>query len=393
MTNDGRYEAHVQSGQMNSKAAITVNEDHLLLESSGSVLSVPYANIDLFYIQNYRLYIVTDNTGEIILSQMGREMDSLYEHMWNSYNDRTLKAFFVTGSPLLETEGEYSYSDTGASARGTAKIKLYENCLCILPPNAGARRIPLCFMREPVMEDFSILMTLDTDEEYRVMRLGSYTRRLFELLVECMRAILKNSAAAARELDSSLTPAQISDIARLTPEGAAASVHKLGSISRSYVEALEARVAESRAAAAYSYFKEICSSQELYSGMKSGLSWSEEGKGQAVWVAAVKDYGDEGAAAVELALGQEDSAATYLYRFRGNGASFFKRLNHAMEAVSFHREVVSMPDGELGRAENALYAMAVKRTGALRFLRSCFAGRAIHRTEDSWRRSVSEVLR
>lgn len=387
MTNDGRFEAIVQSERFNGNAAIAVNEDHLLFEGPGKTMAVPYANIDKFHTQNYRMYIETDNMGLITLSGMGRDLDSMYEQLWNSYNDRTLKAFFVSGDPILETEGEYRYSDDGGSAEGRAKIKLYENCLCILPPDAGARRIPLCFMREPVMTGFAISMTLDTDERYEVIRLGSSTRRLYELICENITAILNKAAATAREMDGSLSPGQVSQIAGLMPEGAAASCYVLESISRTYVKALEDNIARSRAASSYEYFKEICSSRELFAGIKSGLSRSEEG--QAVWVAAVRD----GAAAVELALGEESAAATYLYRFRGDKDSFFRRLNHAMEAISFHREVVSMPPEELERAENALYAMAVKRTGALRFLRGCFAGRAIHRTDESWKRAVDGILK
>lgn len=390
MTNDGRFEAIVQSEGINCEAKIAVDEDRLLFESPEKSLLIPYANIDLFYIQSYRMYIQTDNMGQIMLSRMGRDMDSMYEQLWNSYNDRTLRAFFVSGASLLETEGEYRYSDDGGGAEGRAKIKLYESCLCILPPDAGARRIPLCFMREATMTDYDISMTLDTGEHYEVSRLGSSTRRLYELINDSIRSILSKASATAREMDGSLSHGQVSEIARLMPEGAAASCYVLDGISQSYVEALEASIAGSRAASSYGYFKEICSSRELYAGIKSGLSRSEDG--QAVWVAAVKDGGRQGAAAVELALGEESSAATYLYRFRGDKDSFFKRLNHAMEAISFHREVVSMPYEELVRPENDLYAMAVKRTGALRFLRSCFTGRAIHRTEESWKRAVDGIF-
>ena len=232
MTNDGRFEAIVQSEGLNCQAVIAVNEDHLRFEGPGKILIVPYSNIDLFYINNYRMYIETDNIGQITLSKMGRDMDSMYEQLWNGYNDRTLKAFFVSGTSMFETEGEYRYSEDGGEARGRAKIKLYEDCLCILPPDAGARRIPLCFMREPVMTDFTISMALDTDEHYEVIRLGSSTRRLFELINENIRAVLDKAAATALEMDGSLSSEQVTSIARLMPEGAAASAFALGAYPR-----------------------------------------------------------------------------------------------------------------------------------------------------------------
>ncbi len=89
----------------------------------------------------------------------------------------------------------------------------------------------------------------------------------------------------------------------------------------------------------------------------------------AYWLAA---YG-ENCCAVELFTGE--SAATYLYRFDDRRIFTF-RLEEAMEAVGIHREIIFLDEGELN--EKPLYRMAVHRSEAVRFLRSCSAGRIIH---------------
>lgn len=81
----------------------------------------------------------------------------------------------------------------------------------------------------------------------------------------------------------------------------------------------------------------------------------------------------EGRCAVELFTGEK--AATYLYRFRDRKLFTF-RLEEAMEAVGSHREIIFLPEEQL--AEKPLYRMAVHRSKAVRFLRSCSAGRIIH---------------
>jgi len=336
------------------------------------------------------MHIKTE-TGQIILSQMGRDLDSLYEKLWNAYNARTLEAFFVEGAPMFESQGEYRYSDDGGESVGIAKIKLFGNCLCLLPANAEGRRIPLCFMREPVLENFTIQMTLDTGESYDVMRLGSHTQRLYELILENRRTIRKNAEAAVRALCGIVSPAQASELARLLPDGAAAALQDLRGISPDFASALESRIGESRAAGAYEYFRGTCAPSDLYAGFKSGLAWS--GGEELIWIAAVSDKGGRGTAAVEIASGEDTAAATFLYRFAGDKAAFFRRLNHTMEAVSFRREVISMPEAELQKPENALYAMAVKRTGALRFLRAGYYQRVIHRSQESWRKSIAEAMK
>jgi hypothetical protein len=391
MTNDGRFNGYVESVAMTGDAVISLTEDSIVFERAGKSLVLPYADIDLFQVQNYRLLINTE-TASVLVSRMGRDTDVLCELLWEAYNARTLKAFFVQTPPMFETQGEYRYSDDGGQSSGVAKIKLYDNCLCILPPNSQGRRVPLCFMNEPQMVNYSIRMTLDTGEYYEVIRLGDDTKRLFELVNQNLMKLHEKAVATVRTVDGTLNARQASDIARLMPDGAAAPVSALNDIAPSFVRAAEDRIAQSRAADTYAYFKELCPVENVCAGIKTGLSWTEE-QADVIWVTALAEKDSGGAAAVELALGEEDSAATYIYKFKGDRTSFFKRLNHAMEAVSFHREVISLPESELKLDANALYAMAVKRTGALRFLRACFAGRAIHRTLDSWKSQVNESLK
>ncbi|NLA86057.1 MAG: hypothetical protein GX847_01990 [Clostridiales bacterium] len=391
MTNDGRFSGTVHSVGFNGEAVMTLEEDALVFDRAGKSLVIPYADVDGFSVQNYRL-LINAETYSVQVSQMGRDADVLCEKLWDAYNARTLKAFFIQDGQQFQAQGEYRYSDDGGKSQGTAKILLYENCLCIMPLSSDARRIPLCFVTESVMTGYSIKMTLDTGETYEIIRLGDRTKRLFELINENIIKIHNNALVTVKSIDGTLNTRQASDIARLIPDGAAAQTTALAVIAPSFTAAVEARIAQSRAADTYAYFKEICTSDSLYAGIKTGLSREEE-EADIIWVTAVKSRGNGGTAAVELALSEEDSAATYIYQFNGDQKEFFKRLNHAMEAISFHREVISMPDKDLRLEANALYAMAVKRTGALRFLRGCFAGRAIHRPAESWKSSIDEWMK
>ena len=87
------------------------------------------------------------------------------------------------------------------------------------------------------------------------------------------------------------------------------------------------------------------------------------------WLTA---YGEK-TCAVELFTGE--SAATYLYRFEDRRLFTF-RLEEAMEAVGSHREIIFLDAADL--RDKPLYRMAIHRSEAVRFLRSCSAGRIIH---------------
>jgi hypothetical protein len=391
MTNDGRWNGAVESPALTGNAVIALTEDAIVFEGAGKSLTAPFADIDAFSVQNYKL-LINAETFSVAVSQMGRDTDVLYGQLWEAYNARTLQAFFVQDAPLFEAAGEYRYLDEGGKSVGAAKIKLYDNCLCILPPSCDGRRIPLCFMTEVQMVNFSIRMTLDTGEWYEVIRLGDRTRRLYELIEAGRTRIHENAVAAVCAIDGTLNAREAGDLARLMPDGAAAWISALRELAPSFIAAVEAKLTQSRAAETYGYFKQRCPAESLCVGIKTGLSWTEQ-EADIVWVTALREKDAGGIAAVELALGEEDAAATYLYQFTGGKTAFFKRLNHAMEAVSFHREVISITDEELKQSKNELYAMAVKRTGALRYLRACFAGRAIHRTLDTWKSQIDEWMK
>ena len=99
------------------------------------------------------------------------------------------------------------------------------------------------------------------------------------------------------------------------------------------------------------------------------------------WSAA---FGKTGCA-VELYTGE--NTATYLYRF-SDMQLFCYRLEEAMEAVGSHRELIYIDDEKL--LQNPVYRMAVHRSEAVRFLRSCVAGRIIH--TESHDEKLSEFL-
>jgi len=87
------------------------------------------------------------------------------------------------------------------------------------------------------------------------------------------------------------------------------------------------------------------------------------------WLAA---FG-KNSCAVELFTAEK--TATYLYIFMDKRL-FVYALEEAMEAVGTHRELIFLPEEEL--VQKPLYRMAVARSGAVRFLRRCSAGRIIH---------------
>ena len=122
----------------------------------------------------------------------------------------------------------------------------------------------------------------------------------------------------------------------------------------------------------------------ICAGMKSHLSG--EKAENVLWL--ISPAKKSNIAAVEFATSEDTAAATFLYRIGEDWEMAWRKLNHAMEAIHFQREVIRLKDEELLRAGYANYAMAVKRNGALQFIRRHFAGRVIHSSPQRWKQEL-----
>ncbi len=379
------YRCSIEYLDLSGEGKLTLTDDELCCLTPFDQYALPFTEITSIDMENHQLTIQSES-GILKASKLGSNLTPAYLELYEKYNNTVRKALFISKDPMMRTKGEYRFRDEGGSAYGQAVIELYDRCLCILPPNDAARRIPLCFVRTFDKSAYHHTLTLDTGEIYEFMRLGLDTDPFDKKLTECLYAIRQNAIDAVLKTDGSLSTMQSSRIADLMPQGVAAPLGKLHAIASSFPRALEEKIRNSRAKDMYQHFLEICDPMNILIGSKSNLAGDENL--DVLWSVAPKPGNAGGMAALEMAVSDDTSAATYLYRFTGDWDAFAMRLNHAIEAIDFHREVIFIPEEELYQKQNALYKMAVKRTASLQFLRRCFAGRVIHASLDSWKKDL-----
>lgn len=325
----GSYECTVELEGRTSEARASIEGESVVFAEEGLGSSaVSFADIMDLRLLNYRLHIHLRD-GEVVVSKLGHQTEEFFEKLWQAYAAMSERSLFVESALVMSCEGDYSYDEPEAQAASIAKLTLYRDCLCIVPHDAGARRVPLCFSDEPAREGFALSLQLDTGERYRIARLGGNTDPFFNKLIAQRGETVAAWQAAQRELEQNLFA-------------------RLGKAAQQY-EAFRALPAE----------------------VACGLFSAED---EAFWFAAV----GQGRAAVELVT--EEQTATYLYRYDVSPVEFTARLRHAMEAVKTNRRLIFIAQDEI-EAE-PLYRMSVDRNAHVRFLRACNAGRIIHTS--SW---------
>ena len=314
-------------------AKCVIGRESLGIQAGKMPWCVNYADLKDIRLLDYRLFLTTDS-GEIRLSELGRDTESFFENLWNAYMERSKEALFAEGTTLYNGEGDYTFTEQGVAQHGIAKVELQPDALLLCPHDRLARRIPLCFALEPVEEDYGIMLTLDTGDTYRICRIGRDTQAVLEQMVKARKAVSKRWQQAHRELDSHLD-------------------ERLGERQHNYDHI-----------------------RSCGCTMLSGLYRLD---GDGFWFAGLKD----GRAAVELVTLEQ--TATYLYAYDIDDRAFEYALRHAMESVGLHREVIYAD-----LTDKPLYRMTVERSYHLRFLRDHNVKRIIHNA--AWDRNISDFL-
>lgn len=403
------FEGFVECPLFSEEAKITVDTDGLLIAARFDQLPIPYGEIQAFALADSRVELRT-SAGTVAFSRMGQNAQWLYEKLYTAYNKAVEKALLVEGSPGFEAEGDYIAEENSMTRQGHGVIRLYEDCLLLLPPDENARRIPLCFLTGMEKGDFSIILALSTGERYTLRGLGRELDNLERLLTGNLRALRERTLAFHKELAPNLGSMQAAMAAKLMPLGTAAELKNLTSAAPPLAAALKAAVRESRMAQTYPWLHELCGGVGLAVGILPPPKEPEEEQPAMPETPDAPDDGQEPAeevepkpilwviapdrekriAAVELALADDEAAATYLYRVEGEWEPFAQQIGRALEAAGFRRDVILLSDEKLNLPEHLADAMLVRRTPALILLRSRFAGRAIHSSLNRWKADIEK---
>ena len=405
------YTAQVSSPLINEEAKIAIGEKGLMITTLFDALEVPYADTFSIALDDYVVKIETQS-GSFSFAKLGNWCEPFYLAVITAYYAEVLKALFISGDPIATAKGDFSYSEDPSNSvvcTGTASFFVMENCICILPPTINARRIPLSFVVGMNKEGYKTTVTLDSGASYSFSKLGYDTEPFNTAIEKQIRALREKSLASITELDPSLDSMLASKIAKVMPAGAAVRLGLLNSIAPTFVCAIEKQIEESRAAETYKAFKEISDPSQIYVGFIKNVDGDEigeggdfpggDGEGEAEEISPdpyqfwmIVPSGDGKTCAFEFAGDPGESAATYIYRCENGFDAFARTLNYSLESNSYKRDVIRLTEEDIQKPENSIYRMSVQRNISLKAVRASFAGRAIHRSIASWKKSVLDYF-
>ena len=273
------YTAQATSPLVNGEVKLRINKNGLMATTLFDVVEVPYAEVNALELADYNV-IVRADSGTYVFSRMGSWCEPFYTALCDAYNSAVLRSLFISGKPTITSKCDYRYTEGRFSGSGLAPVHVYGNNVTALPPDLGARRVPLCFVRAMDKGDYELTLSLDTGETYSYARMGYDTAPVEAAIEKNIRALREKTLTAVKEIDLSLTTTQASQLAKLTPEGAAAPFGQLAAIAPSFTKALEKKIAATRAADSYKVFKELCDPTQIWVGFRR-IEAAKDGDGDA----------------------------------------------------------------------------------------------------------------
>ena len=405
------FEGYVECPVFAGDCSITLDADGLSVTGVFDQLPVMYGEIRSITATDYRLTLDTVG-GPLSFSRMGQELEWLKNKLLDAFNDAVAAVFSAKGELVLEAPCQYAAREADGSHGGEAVLRLYGDCLCILPPNENARRLSLSRINAMERRDYALAVQLVTGDMYAFSKMGREQEDLYRLLTEKLRALREDTREWHKELAPGLGSMAAAAAAKLMPLGRAAEAAKLKTTAPALCAALETKIKESRMGPVWPWLWELSGGSGLLLGALPPPEPKEGEESAAMALPLPGQVGEEESAdgppaeppilwavvpdrqrtlaAVELALGDDEAAATYVYRVEGSWENFSARVDQALEDTAFRREVFLLPEDKLTDPEHIQKAMLIRRSPAVRCLRRCFAGRAIHSSMDRWKRDLEK---
>ena len=242
-------------------------------------------------------------------------------------------------------------------------VTLFPHVLTVEPrTSAPVQHVPLSLLRAVDRDGWTFHLRCRGIDDVDLRGLGPRTDEFEQRLAETRRGLAATTRAAMTAFEPALEGFDL-------PDGWAVTIEEAGRHGTTVAH----RWTTGARSAQVDVLAKACGTRGLRYGM-----WTEGGVVAMPFVLAVVGEGEATRVAVEAV--DADDRATFVF-----ATDDVARLNAALVLSAFRREVLSLPDPELGR-----WAVAVRMQPHVRWIRERMAARVVH--DAAWETSVTAAL-
>jgi len=378
----------------------------------GKGKEIPYFEVMEIKDEDYKITLKLGLGEEVTMTQLGYEYENFLKNLYRLRGELLLRYMLMNeGCIATNIDANYQYVDpSGRRQKGACEARVYESAVVVLPEKADPIRIPLCYLRSSLREEYTYSLSADVGEVLTLSQMGEKTDFFDRSLSKALAGVETRSQEFLSALRLGVDPAVVRRAAMLLGDGKAASGEEIQTISIQLWKGLEEKLRLVGIGDEYDYLKKLSNPGKIKIGIKRGLMGDRTG--EYVWFMAPiysSDPSQPGNAVVlEAASNEASGRATYIFRIMDRRdyrtgvpkaqledivGSFLHLVNRCLIEINFRREPIYLTEESLMEPEYERYLYAVKRLAGLRILRDNFIGRVAHSSPEKWRSEISSLLK
>ena len=310
----------------------------------------------------------------------------------------------------FEASFEFTDSERRTIKDGKAKIILYRNSLVVTPQEEDFFNINYCDIEKIDFEPgkFSLNILLDLGEKLTLTMMGGRFEELKSDIERLIEEMYQRTAEMLKEyFPKGVSEWTILQLSRVLKQGKATKKSEIEEISSDLWGVLpriifkrpdeeSSQEPDEERKAAFDYLLSLAGPENTYIGIRESFTSSEEELKPIFWFLVA--FPKENAIASEVT--NEEGHATYFFRIKEDGKPSpddvkrkVKEINRSMQALNFRRDVIRASDDEIKSDKFSRYRVALRKLPYLNRIRQDFIDRAIHTSEESWRKEVQKILK
>jgi len=310
----------------------------------------------------------------------------------------------------FEASFEFTDSERRTIKDGKAKIILYRNSLVVTPQEEDFFNINYCDIEKIDFEPgkFSLNILLDLGEKLTLTMMGGRFEELKSDIERLIEEMYQRTAEMLKEyFPKGVSEWTILQLSRVLKQGKATKKSEIEEISPDLWGVLQriifkrpdeesSQEPDEERKAAFDYLLSLAGPENTYIGIRESFTSSEEELKPIFWFLVA--FPKENAIASEVT--NEEGHATYFFRIKEDGKPSpddvkrkVKEINRSMQALNFRRDVIRASDDEIKSDKFSRYRVALRKLPYLNRIRQDFIDRAIHTSEESWRKEVQKILK
>jgi hypothetical protein len=396
----------------NGEAKAILDKRVLTVNHQGKIIvSIPYFQILDINDEDYSITLYLYSGEKLVLNQIGYEYENFLRKLYKLRNELLLKYMLMEEQNIAYAiEANYKYFDEdGDERKGPCEARVYESALVILPDKGEPIRIPLCYIYDTTLEDYTCTIKIERGQWIKLSQMGEKTDYFKRSLDKSLDDLNLRACKLLSELAPGIDHLIILKASILLSDGKAASKTQIQTISPELWIQLEKRLKLMGLDEEYRYLTNLSAQTEVWIGVKRGLMG--EKSGEYFWFMTPiydSDPNKPGnALAVEAASEENFGKATYFFRIfdrdyyrKGNQhetlrteiEKFVDKINQSMIEINFRREPIYLIEDKLNTPEYEMYLYASNKLSSLKHLRRLYLGRVLHISFEQWKTSVDDLL-